>query len=412
MLGVEYPIPGEFLSGVGGVASEDTEEGAGGHAGAVVDGIAGADTGEEFVMFDLVHVGAIAAEAPWVLSGDSGDAAVEAGGAFGADDDEVIFAVAPGDLALGEESEGPVGPGVIGFDMIVDIAAFDGELTAADGGGGGGHDLVHGPGEPVSGMDGLFDEAIAAEPVEVVPIADHPLEVGDAGGAGGGGGHGFDGAGEVGAVEGTDLSDLTVMDAFEEFAEGVVVAPAEAGDDGQVTFLGEAGGFHDGPDAGGVGGHGFFAEDVFTGLDSGAEVDGAEAGRGGEEDDIDTGIDDALVGVEADEAVFGADIDAMGAGFAGDAGEGSLDGAIEDITDGEQLGIGIGLEGLGGGAGAATAAADEADLEDVTGGDGVGFGGDEVGAGDSTGEGGGGGGFEEFATGGGGGKGGMGGMHG
>ena len=55
--------------------------------------------------------------------------------------------------------------------------------------------------------------------------------------------------------------------------------------------------------AGRVDGDRLLGEDVLAGLDGGLEVHRAEAGRRGEDHDVDVAGDHLLVGVEADEAV-------------------------------------------------------------------------------------------------------------
>ena len=52
--------------------------------------------------------------------------------------------------------------------------------------------------------------------------------------------------------------------------------------------------------------HGLLHEDVLAGLDGGRVVDRAEAGRRGQEHQVDAGGDRLLVGVEADEDAVGA----------------------------------------------------------------------------------------------------------
>ena len=74
----------------------------------------------------------------------------------------------------------------------------------------------------------------------------------------------------------------------------------QADDDLEVFFVGFFGGGDDATIAGGIGADGFFHEDIFALLDGVFEHHGSEAGRGGEDDDIEP-IDGILVGIEADE---------------------------------------------------------------------------------------------------------------
>jgi hypothetical protein len=87
------------------------------------------------------------------------------------------------------------------------------------------------------------------------------------------------------------------LDGFE--VDGLMMA-LEADADLQVLLHGLLGGGDDLSDAGSVDGDRLLHEDVLALADGFLEVDRAEAGRGGEDDDIGEG-DGLLVGVEADE---------------------------------------------------------------------------------------------------------------
>ena len=106
-----------------------------------------------------------------------------------------------------------------------------------------------------------------------------------------------------------------VVDALHDLALGVLVAVAEAGDDGLVLLLGLAAGVDDRLHAGGVDGHGLLAEDVLAGLDGRLDVQRPEVRRRGQEHHVDVAVEDLLVGVEADEAVVGLHVD-LGADLA------------------------------------------------------------------------------------------------
>ena len=67
-------------------------------------------------------------------------------------------------------------------------------------------------------MDGLLDQAVAAQPDEIIPVAHLPLDVGHAGRALAGGGHRLDGQGVVGPVDRANLPDVALVNAFEDFA--------------------------------------------------------------------------------------------------------------------------------------------------------------------------------------------------
>ena len=90
----------------------------------------------------------------------------------------------------------------------------------------------------------------------------------------------------------------------------------------------------------------------------------AKVGRRGQKDDVDFGIDQVPAGVEADEPMIPTDGHAVGKSFLE-----KLDAPVkaigENVADGHQLGVLVGVEGIGGCPGASTATADESDLERV-----------------------------------------------
>lgn len=323
-------------------------------------------------MFVLVHLrgffgGAIAFPFDFVFAiADfvEGGPAVDCAAAFGAVDVVGVVAGAGVDLAGGVEGAGAVVVFVDRGEVVEDVAAF----VAGAGGAASqaidasGDAVVHCPGHAVDGVDGLLNDVVAADPGEVPPVAHLEFHVGPAGLAGALG----ESAGVVCGVDGDDVADASTCDLVEGRFHARVVTPAEADHEGEIFFLCEASGFEAGADAGGVGGEGFFGEDMFSCGDCGGELDGAEGGVGCEDDDVDACVDDLLIGVEADELFFGGDLDArcgFCAEFFGDAGERGFEAIFEDVAHGDESGVGVGAEGLDGGAGASTAAADEADAE-------------------------------------------------
>ena len=218
LFGVEDLLPGDALAGVGGFAPEDPDEGGEHHAGAVVDGGAAADGGEEGVMFEVVHVFLLTPEAPAFGAVNEGGAAFADGeGAFVAVDEVSGFVVAAFDLAGAEVADEAFAPVEGGVEVVEDIAADGGDLSTAGGDAGFRRGIAHGPADFVNGVDGLFDNAISGGPGVVVPVAKLPFDVAHAGGASGFFGHGFDGAGEVGGEHATDLADVAVTQFLEGF---------------------------------------------------------------------------------------------------------------------------------------------------------------------------------------------------
>jgi hypothetical protein len=158
---------------------------------------------------------------------------------------------------------------------------------------------------------GLLDEAVAREPREVVPVVDLPFEVGAIGLAGIGRLHRFHRAGVVGRVDRSDGAEFAVVNPLENLAAGVVVAPAEAGDQREVFLLRLGGGFQHRAHARCVGRHRLFAEDVLVCRNRRGQVFRPEAGRGAEQHHIHAAVDYLLVRVEPDEPVVRCDIELL-----------------------------------------------------------------------------------------------------
>ena len=243
--------------------------------------------------------------------------------------------------------------------VVVDVRVI-GLLCAAticDGGDGG--DVSHGPGDFIDGVDALFNEGSGAEPLEVHPVPQLPLDIGHAFWLATG--EGFDGVCHVGAVDGADFAEFSGEDFAVGFTGAGVEAPAEAVLDGEVLLFGDLGGFEDRFESGNVDCHGFFDEGVLPGVDGGAEVLGAEAGRGCEDDEVDSGVDDLLIGIESYEAALRGAFDLFCEGL--DGFHASFDTFSECVTDGPEDGVWISAEGLVDGAISTTATADEADFD-------------------------------------------------
>src|SRR5262249_54526181 len=119
-------------------------------------------------------------------------------------------------------------------------------------------------------------------------------------------------AGVVRALESRNIADLAVVYALERFAHAGVIAPAEPGHERQVLALCLLYGMETGAYAGSVHSDRLFAEYVFAGRDRCLEILRSEAGRRGEDDDVDVfQFEKALVRIPADELVVFADIDLL-----------------------------------------------------------------------------------------------------
>ena len=140
-------------------------------------------------------------------------------------------------------------------------------------------------------------------------------------------------------------------------------APAKSVLDGEFFLLGDFGGFEHGVDSGHVNGDGFFTKNVFAGLDGGADMLWAEAWRCGENDEVDTGIDDLLEGVEASELTFRGNLSAVA--VVRGVFESVFARFLKGITDGPEDGVFVSIEGLCERTGAASTSADETDFDGV-----------------------------------------------
>jgi hypothetical protein len=142
-----------------------------------------------------------------------------------------------------------------------------------------------------------------------------------------------------------------------------------SGYDREAFLFREFGGFYDVFDAGRIDGYGFFDENVFTCLDCGLEVDRAEDGWSGQDDEIYIASDDVLVGIKAREHRLGGDLVdvterevVLRHVFANRLGS-LLKVIREEVAHGDELDVGVGL-GAVDDAGSATAAA-ESDKADT-----------------------------------------------
>ncbi len=332
--GIPDLVPGYGFAAVGGLAAHDAGEGGFGDTAGFIDGVALADAIDEVDVFLFVGVGVGVAEAPGSAFGWL-DPIAAVTGAFGAEDGFFDFVVAVIDLAALAEHADAVGVFEFDGEVVVDMAIDGGGtgLAPAEAGGADGVGLED-PVDDIEVMDVLFDDVITAEPGEVVPVAELPFDIGPAGftvddpdfatvpvGAG------FD-----------DIADGAVLEAFDGFEVTGLVSALGTGGDAEAFLFGEFTGFDHEACALGVDGGGFFDEDVLACLDGGHELGGAEVGRGGEDDVIDVGEGEELVGgIPAGEAVVFAYDDGVGEVFEVFAAGGEAVG--EEVGEGDDLDI-------------------------------------------------------------------------
>jgi len=131
-------------------------------------------------------------------------------------------------------------------------------------------------------VDVLLDDMIAADPGEVIPILHLVLHLAHARLA-----RMFPWTLAVPiATHGCDVADRAVMQPLEGFDITGMMAALQADCDFQILLLGDLGGGEHTTDAGAVHGERFFRENMFARVDRCFQMDGPDAGRRGEDDDI------------------------------------------------------------------------------------------------------------------------------
>ena len=144
----------------------------------------------------------------------------------------------------------------------------------------------------------------------------------------------------------------------------VAIAPAEAGDQRNILLLSELRRFEHVAHSERVDGDGLLAEHVFSSLDAGAQMRGPESGRRGENDDVDSTVDEFLISVEAEKYVLRFDLDLRAVDLA-ELFQASVDAILIDVGDGGELGVIIRLKSLRSGSGATASASDQTDFDRV-----------------------------------------------
>lgn len=196
-------------------------------------------------MFLLVHVVLAAVPSPGVFSFDDADGSpgVDGAASFFADDVAGVVIGAVCDLAAHVVGAVAVLEFVEYAEVVEHVSGpFAGASDApADGEGADGGRVVE-PVDPVDGVHGLFDDVVAGEVVEGLPVSELPFHVGPFGLTG----DVAERSGVVGALDGSDLTDGPVVELFERIAHLRGVSPAETGDEGEVFLFCELGGLDDG----------------------------------------------------------------------------------------------------------------------------------------------------------------------
>ena len=161
-----------------------------------------------------------------------------------------------------------------------------------------------GPAGHVQVVHVLLDDVVAAEPEEVVPVADLVFGVRPAGLAL----VGPDRALIPVDLAADDVADRSVVNSLQAFDVSRLMPALGAGDDGKSLPGGFVVGGQHLADAGAVNRDGLLGKEVLAGLDRRLDVLGTEAGRGRQHDQV-AAVDDFLISVEADEAAIVGDVD-------------------------------------------------------------------------------------------------------
>src|SRR5262249_53713646 len=174
--------------------------------------------------------------------------AADGAGAFGAQNVVRVFVVAADHLPVRYEGPHAVRIDVVDLEVVENIAAFGRDCAAADADAAHRRLVVHEPGNFVDAVNRLFDEAVAAEPDEVVPVADLPLDVAHSGRTRAGRRHRLYRVGVICRIIGDGFTDRAAFHLRERLEDLIVVSPAEAGDQRQVFGARFLGGFKHGAD--------------------------------------------------------------------------------------------------------------------------------------------------------------------
>ncbi len=295
-------VPGDFAAGVAGFAADDAGHGRFGDVLCFVDRIAAADAVDQVGVLELIRRADRFAVAPSVAFGGRNDVCTIAVAAAALDKlaDDILAAV---DLpALADHGE-TVRVFVLNREVIEDVtvAFARSSLATAEAG-----DCLHrmraeDPVHDVEIVHVLLNNMIAAEPGEIVPVLELPLDVAPAGLAV----DDPDLAAVPVAFGEDDFADRSVVNALDRFLIVGRMAALRARGDAEFLFLGEPARFHHHFHARNVDRRGLLHENVFARLDRRLQMDGAKVRRSGENHVIDLGNGKQfLVSIPTDEVAL------------------------------------------------------------------------------------------------------------
>ena len=263
--------------------------------------------------------------------------------------------------ALAQE-RGAIGIGVFEGVVVEDFAVFflGADLATAHAMSLNRVGVLHPIGD-VQVVDVLLGDVIAAQPVEVVPIAHLELELG------------LPFLARVNpnatvvpvGTDQVDVAESAIVQALHGLQVARLVMTLQADADLQVLFLGFLGCGENAADSGTIDGHGFLHEHVFTLADSLLEMLRAKS-RGRCQNDHVGQRDGLLVTIETDELPVSRHVYLSALGGL-QAVEGTGESVLEGVGHGHELDA-RDIEGLVGCAGTTAAATDEGDLDLVAGG--------------------------------------------
>src|SRR5437762_11191979 len=189
-----------------------------------------------------------------------------------------------------------------------------------------------GPVGQVEIVDMLLDDMIAANPGEVIPVAELILHIRLPGLAGF---HPDAALIPVNASAG-DLAEGAVLEAFHSFEIPRLVPSLRSDANGQTLSVRLFVGFESAADAWAVHAHRLFGEDVFSGGDGGFQVHGAESRRSGENHGVYIAGQQLLEGIEPNKLAVLGDVHLVGIGL-GEVGEAFVEAVAKDVAHGNQL---------------------------------------------------------------------------
>ena len=251
-------------------------------------------------MFALIHIVLLTFITPRIFAFNPGiRAATNGDNAFGTGNVIGIFVVATYHLTVGHGSSSIVWVKVIHLEVIENVAAFSRYLSSTNCHATDRWLIVKRPGNFIDGVNGLFHQAIAAQPCEVIPIANLPFHVTHSGRSFRCRWHGLHRRCIVSAVVTHNIADCACVDLIKRLHNMIGVAPAEARHQTDVLFLGHLHSFKNVTDANGICGHRFFHKQMLLRFYGSAQLHRSETRWCGQQYYVHTAINQFLIAIES-----------------------------------------------------------------------------------------------------------------